>query len=207
MYLLAHTGITLGAAYLIEQAYSLKNKERPAIADASSAAIYSDDSISHRTGASSSFKVDYRYILLGSLLPDIIDKPLGIILLPETLSNARTLCHTLLFLTLIAIIATTLYVAKKRWEGFFIVFGVLTHFLMDAMWLDPITLLWPFYAPAFQKYPGITLGPILKSWIDTFTIEPQLYISEIAGLIILVFFGVKALVQKKVKVIICTGHL
>ncbi len=39
-------------------------------------------------------------MLIGSMLPDIIDKPLGGLICKETLGNGRTYAHTLLFLLL-----------------------------------------------------------------------------------------------------------
>lgn len=47
-------------------------------------------------------KMDYKLIIIGSLLPDIIDKPAGMILLP--LENGRVFGHTLLFILLLLII-------------------------------------------------------------------------------------------------------
>jgi hypothetical protein len=47
-------------------------------------------------------KMDYRLIIIGSLLPDIIDKPVGMILLP--LNNGRVFGHTLLFILILLLI-------------------------------------------------------------------------------------------------------
>lgn len=41
------------------------------------------------------YRIDYRVVFIGALLPDMIDKPLGMILLP--LHNGRVFAHTLLF--------------------------------------------------------------------------------------------------------------
>ena len=38
--------------------------------------------------------IDYRVLLVGSLLPDIIDKPVGQVLFHDTFSNGRIFCHT-----------------------------------------------------------------------------------------------------------------
>lgn len=45
--------------------------------------------------------IDYRLVLLGSLLPDIIDKPLGRLILKDMLGNRRIYAHTLVFLLLL----------------------------------------------------------------------------------------------------------
>jgi len=38
--------------------------------------------------------LDYRLVLVGSMLPDIIDKPLGGLVFREALESGRTYCHT-----------------------------------------------------------------------------------------------------------------
>jgi len=178
MYLLAHTGITMGAARVVEKAVN-----RPW------------------------FRLDYRFILLGSLLPDIVDKPLGIIIFPEDISNGRTFLHTLIFLVLTILLGIFIYRWKNALWGFCIAFGVLIHFIMDAMWTDPITLFWPFIQPAFEKHPGIEFFSIVRSWVYILEMEPRIFLPEMAGLIILTFFAVKVIKEKRVMFFIKTGYL
>jgi len=40
----------------------------------------------------------YSFILIGALLPDLIDKPIGKIMLAESLSNGRLFAHSFLFI-------------------------------------------------------------------------------------------------------------
>lgn len=82
--------------------------------------------------------VDYRLVILGSLLPDIIDKPLGNIILHDALNNGRIIGHSFAFLLLLAVIGITY---KKG--VLYAAYGVLTHLILDWMWLNPVTLLWP----------------------------------------------------------------
>ena len=82
MLVLGHAGITLGAATLV--AGALKSSH------------------SSQVGGISWFillgrYIDIRLLLVGSLLPDIIDKPIGQYFLVETFSNGRIFSHTLLF--------------------------------------------------------------------------------------------------------------
>ena len=51
--------------------------------------------------------IDYRYVALGSMLSDIIDKPLGLIILKDVLYNGRLIGHTLLFAFALTIISFT----------------------------------------------------------------------------------------------------
>jgi membrane-bound metal-dependent hydrolase YbcI (DUF457 family) len=81
---------------------------------------------------------DLAFVLLGSMLPDIIDKPLGEVLF-GTPAMGRTITHTLLFLLLLGIAAYYLSDLRLAW----VAGGVLAHLLLDFMWNSPSTLLWP----------------------------------------------------------------
>ncbi|HCJ79622.1 MAG TPA: metal-dependent hydrolase, partial [Desulfotomaculum sp.] len=59
-------------------------------------------------------QLDYRLAFLGSILPDIIDKPLGLILLRYNLGDGRAFAHTLIFPILLFIIG--LYITRRK-EG------------------------------------------------------------------------------------------
>jgi inner membrane protein len=178
MYLLAHTGITMGTARVVEDLVN-----RP------------------------SFRLDYRFILLGSLLPDIVDKPLGIVIFPEAISNGRTFLHTMIFLLMTILLGVFVYRWKNSLWGFCIAVGVLMHFIMDAMWTDPITLFWPFIQPAFEKHPGIEFFTVVRSWIYTLEVEPRIFLPELAGLVILILFAIKVIKEKRVMDFIKTGYL
>ncbi|MFP3975182.1 MAG: hypothetical protein ACLFVK_03050, partial [Dehalococcoidia bacterium] len=54
--------------------------------------------------------IDYRIALIGSMLPDIIDKPLGIYIFTETFSNGRIYAHTLLFFLVLLLIGLFRYI-------------------------------------------------------------------------------------------------
>ncbi len=194
MFLLAHAGITLGAAYALEKTANCRPvNNRPAGGPADSPV------------APAPLRVDYRFILLGALLPDLVDKPLGHILLPGVLANGRTFLHTLLFLVITILAALIVYRQKRAVWGFYIAFGVLMHLIMDAIWCDPVTFFWPLYG-AFQKYPGIS-ERILEKWIRTLLDEPCVYISEATGLLILLFFTTRLILQRKVRAFILRGYL
>ena len=178
MYLLAHTGITMGAARVVERAVN-----RP------------------------TFWLDYRFILLGSVLPDVVDKPLGRIIFGEVIANGRIFLHTLIFLVMTVLLGIFVYRWKNALWGFCIAFGVLTHFIMDAMWTDPVTLYWPFISPAFGRGPGLPFLEILRSWFHTLLIEPRVFLPELAGLVILIIFTAKVIKERRVKEFLMTGYL
>ena len=66
---------------------------------------------------------DMAFLALGSMLPDIIDKPLGLLAF-GTPAAGRTICHTLLFLLVLGALAV--YLKDFRVASVFA--GVLAHF-------------------------------------------------------------------------------
>lgn len=117
---------------------------------------------SHPSGISAFVKrQDLRLLLLGSLLPDIIDKPVGHFFFRETLSNGRIYSHTLLFLLIISLGGYLLYRRGHLWLVTLAI-GTFWHLILDEIWLSPRTLLWPFFGTAFQK---LAIDNLLTRWL------------------------------------------
>jgi len=108
----------------------------------------------HRYGLRSAIPV----AAIGAILPDLIDKPLGHILLRGTLDSGRIYAHTLLFLGIV-MVAGILY-WRSRSSPLLLVLGggILTHLLLDGMWNIPNTLFWPalgdFLPHSYPDYFG-----------------------------------------------------
>jgi len=83
----------------------------------------------------------------GAILPDLIDKPLGYLLLGGNLHQGRIFCHTLLFALLV--LATAVLMGRQKAGGLPLVFaaGFLLHQLLDQMWLTPVHWLHPLLGP------------------------------------------------------------
>ena len=174
MLVLAHAGITLGAAVL---ARGIK-AERPAPASlAGKASSWLAGLVKH---------VDIRLLFTGALLPDIIDKPLGQLILRDSISNGRIFAHTLLFLVIITLAGLYLYSKRQQLWLLVIAFGVFMHLVLDAMWQAPRTLLWPLYGFAF---PREDLADWVPETLLALVKNPAVYIPEIIGGIILVWFA------------------
>ena len=91
------------------------------------------------------------YCAVGSLLPDIIDKPVGHIVLTN-LDNGRIFFHSLTICALIALFGV-IVIMKWRHPGLlFIAAGILSHQFADAMWAAPRSWFWPFLGGFPQKY-------------------------------------------------------
>ncbi len=180
MQLLAHMGITLAAARGLEKV------------------IYS-----RGINKISDF-IDYRLVILGSLLPDIIDKPLGGIIFREALGNSRVYSHTLLFLLLFSGMGMFLWFAYRKSWLLVLAGGVFFHHVLDLMWLWPQTFLWPLYGWGFAK--GNPDGWFWQ-WIKSLFTKPDIFIPELIGVVILALFVFELVHHKKLREFITTGRL
>jgi inner membrane protein len=208
MLLLAHLGLTLGAAVLVNGALTGVPRLSPEAATARSAegglARHHPPRRITAWFASLGERVDIRLLLVGSLLPDIIDKPLGQWLLRDTISNGRIFCHTLLFLIVLTLGGLYLYLNRHRTWLLVLSFGTFTHLVFDQMWLSPHTLFWPLYGVAFGRVD-------LTNWVQRILYElpntPAVYIPEIIGGIVLILFMWVLLVDRKLRTFITRGRL
>jgi len=98
-------------------------------------------------------RVDLRLLFLGSMISDVIDKPIGRAILSETYDNGRIYAHTLLFLVLATAVGLYIYKRKRSSAGLVFSLGVLAHLFLDAMWFRPRTFLWPLLGLSFGEYP------------------------------------------------------
>ena len=198
MLVLGHAGITLGAASLLSHALMRKRFS-------SEAACPNDLSASKVSWiASAGSHIDVRVLLIGSLLSDIIDKPVGQFFFRDTFSNGRIFSHTLIFLLVIVLVGFYLY---RRWsKGWLLVlsFGIFTHLILDQMWRSPQTLFWPIWGFSFvQKdltgwVPGMLHGLVAN---------PEVYVPELLGTVLLLWFGLVLLRRRKVSAFIKSGRV
>ena len=163
MFVFGHIGITLGVAFIISQLVlpRIRCEMRP--------------------------NINYLFITLGAILPDLIDKPIGRILLGESVANGRLFGHTLLFVLILITIG--FFLKNHRNEIFCLSFATFLHLCEDRMWEMPATLLYPLYGFGFPK--GTVMG---ENWYDYFLLvfnrsyAPALsyvFVSEMVGTVIL----------------------
>jgi inner membrane protein len=173
MLVFAHTGITLGAATIVADAVNRKPS----------------------WFASISRYMDIRWLLVGSLLPDIIDKPVGQYLFRDTFNNGRIFTHTLLFLVLISVVGILLYKKKRQTWMLALAAGTFMHLILDGMWQTPRTLFWPLLGFSFPKVD-------LEGWEhniwEALISDPQIYIPEAVGLTVLLVLGIYLLKRRGV---------
>lgn len=129
-------------------------------------------------------RIDYRFILAGAILPDVIDSSLVLFGVIES-TSLRGPAHSLIFVAVDAIAIILLFKAERRLAVFGISVGWLTHLVGDGMWNSPKTFLWPLFGNSFEATPAEPY-----SW-DLFT-SPFDHLStwgaELAGLALIIWF-------------------
>jgi membrane-bound metal-dependent hydrolase YbcI (DUF457 family) len=98
---------------------------------------------------------------IGSILPDLIDKPLGHIILNGSLDYGRIYAHSGLFLICIVAIGLIYHHKKGSWILLLLAAGVFSHLALDSMWELPVTVFYPllgdFGVHHFPNYVGDSL--------------------------------------------------
>ena len=186
MLLFGHAGITLGAALL---AASMKHRKRMYVSRGQSSAGPLRP-VSNAVDRLYRY-VDIRWILVGALLPDIIDKPLGILLL----DNGRVFSHSLVFLAALSIAGVILYRAK-HWSWLLaFAFGTLFHLVLDFMWQTPDVFFWPAYGVGFKTMKE-------SNWFERlwrgFIYAPTVSVPEFVGFAVCILFALVVIRRRMV---------
>ena len=192
MLLFGHIGITLASAAL---GFGLKDKLRQGTTGdgvEETSLIEDNYSSNKRLGSSASFfrslanRMDIRFLLIGSILPDIIDKPVGLYIFRETFSSGRIFSHTILFLVLVTIVGLILRRNSGKTWGLALSIGTFLHLMLDQMWQTPKTLFWPLFGIAFERIEtAYWVGNIFYALFN----KPDVYLPEIIGFVVLVWLA------------------
>ncbi len=149
-------------------------------------------------------RVDYRLVALGALLPDLIDKPLGRILLRSQFESGRIFGHTLL---LNVAVFSLLFFMRGRFKrkATLVPIGSLLHLAEDAMWATPVTFWWPLFGTTFPPDPT-TDGAL--AWLNPLN-SPAAMIQEPIGLGLLLWLLAAhgMLSRDGLRTFLRTGHL
>jgi hypothetical protein len=100
-------------------------------------------------------KVDVRFLFLGAVLPDLIDLPIGTLILADRYATGELWSHSLIIPTLY-MAAVLLVTRRGRRRRAWMALGVgwLFHLLLDGMWVDQGVFLWPLFGIEIE--PGAT---------------------------------------------------
>jgi hypothetical protein len=80
--------------------------------------------------------VDYRLVMLGALLPDVIDAPLGGARVAHTLAGS--------VVALVIVMAVTVGRRRLRRRLLALPIGMLMHLVLDGVWTTTRVFWWPF---------------------------------------------------------------
>ncbi len=148
--------------------------------------------------------IDYRVVLVGAILPDIIDKPIGAYFFRSTFHNSRIFAHTLIFSTILILIG--LYRLFKSRKHNILILGICTsiHLILDSMWLYPNILFWPCYGLKFAQRAE---GNWLNSDINRLIADPSYYFPEIIGFAIIAYYFWPLVKNKRIKSFLNSGKM
>jgi inner membrane protein len=150
-------------------------------------------------------RMDLRMLLVGALIPDIVDTPIGLLFYGR-LHSVRLFTHGLLLAVVVMVIvvmSTRRGRPRKMWMPLAI--GLLLHVLLDAMWLDPETLWWPLlgwsFSPAGPAQVSGYVGSVLGDW--------KMWLGEVIGLVYLIYlwFAADLVDPEKRKALWRTGRV
>ena len=198
MLLFAHVGLTLGAAGLLTRAFAPKDDSVSASSEDTQSATDTPSSL-HWTK-----RIDWRLVIIGSMLPDIIDKPIGTLIFADTFNNGRIFAHTLLFAILL--LAVGLYFHRRGKIGMLVLaLCSIGHLILDSMWRMTTTLFWPLKGWDFPEYE------ISEYWFldlyESISEHIDVLIPEIIGTIIIFSVAVYLIKNKRVLSFIRTGKI
>jgi len=127
---------------------------------------------------------DLLFVATGSLLPDIIDKPLGY-LIYGSMATGRIFAHTLLFFLILAALAA---IFRSRAIGS-LALGVLAHLSLDTIWTTPVILFWPLLGD-FPLSPPLGVLSYFEMLLRGLA-NPAVLIPELLGLLYLSYFALQ----------------
>jgi len=112
---------------------------------------------------------DRRWIIpcaIGAILPDLIDKPLGLLLFAGSIGNGRIYGHTLLFFFVMLVTGLLVWRYLKSTVILALSAGILSHEILDLMWMKMETWLWPFMGPFPGKLPEDYFFTLFNAELD-----------------------------------------
>lgn len=124
-------------------------------------------------------KVDVRFLLIGAIIPDLIDLPIGTMILVDRYSTGELWAHSLIVPTVYMVIVVVLTRRGRRRRAWMALgVGWLFHLLVDGMWVSQDVFLWPFFG--WEIPPGA--APFWPLAWDRAVSDPWRWVTELIGL-------------------------
>lgn len=170
MFLFGHLGVTLGSFFILEYLV-------PGIRG----------------------RINYWYVALGAVLPDIIDKMIGRVIFAHSIANGHLIAHTLIFILLLSLAGFHLHRHYGDARLLIVSGASFLHLLEDRLWEEPVNFFWPLFGwmfPTGKAYDWIDyfLNMFRSSYVPGFS---YVFISELLGSIILLLFVLGYLFYRK----------
>lgn len=131
-------------------------------------------------------RIDYRYILIGAILPDVVDAILIATGVVES-ESGRGPGHSISAVIVVALAIMLGLRGELRQGVFGIAVGWLLHLVGDAVWAAPRTFLWPAFGTGFEATPR---EPYSWSLLSNPFGHLSVWLGEVAGFAALVWFWI-----------------
>ena len=143
-------------------------------------------------------RLDDRALIVGSMLPDIVDKPLALFLAPTLVGHSlRNYGHTLVFAVAILAVAIALVALTKRQWPLTLAWASAGHLVLDMMWFSHQILFWPFITSDFSPRYIHEWGPHA---------DPIYFGAEALGLIVICWIVFRLLRTRNFRTWLLTGR-
>jgi hypothetical protein len=124
-------------------------------------------------------------LVIGAVIPDLIDKTIGFVLFPTIFGNGRIFMHSLLIFFTILVSGLIIW---KRWSHpaiLGVAIGILSHQILDLMWNVPSTWFFPLFGTFHFTHPGNYPVTVFTSDISS---HSEWILAAIIAIIIILFF-------------------
>lgn len=128
-------------------------------------------------------EADLRWLVAGTMAPDLVDLPIGTLIWAETFSSGEVYAHSLMVTMAvgIALLLLTRRGSRARRNLMVVMVGWLIHLLADGIWLEQRVFWWPFGGWSFPSQD-------LPFWPGAWTragSDPWRWLAEGIGLVYL----------------------
>jgi inner membrane protein len=151
--------------------------------------------------------LDLRFVIIGSLLPDIIDKPIGHYFFYDVYGNGYLYGHTLLFVLLLAAAGYAAYLISQKSFLLWLAFGSMAHLILDFIFFKRRVFLWPLYGFAFPRGTSPPFGEWLLGLVTQLFHRPWAAAPEVLGAIITIGFFWLLWNQKRLRSFVLKGQV
>jgi len=131
--------------------------------------------------------MDLRWLAVGAILPDIVDKPIASIVWNDVFHTHRVFAHALLTpaVALLLVMVVTKRATPARKAAIVVVLGWFVHLVLDGVWASPEGFLWPLFGFDFPPIAGSDFGTLLTDMLS----NPLVWVGEVVGAGYLVYLG------------------